>query len=134
MNGFADSKIRSATADIARHSRVDMSVSGFRCLREQRSGRHDLSGLTVTALWNVNLLPGFLQRMGSVSGQPFDGRDRFAADCSDLSLASAYRVSIDVNGAGSAGADAATKLRPFHIQRVTEYPEHGHFRRDIHRL
>src|SRR3954466_13392028 len=75
MNGFADSKIRSATADIARHGRVDLRISGFGCLCKKGSCGHDLSSLTISALRYVDLHPRLLQSVRSIRRQSFNGCD-----------------------------------------------------------
>src|SRR5882724_9341193 len=63
VNGFTDSKIGTATADVARHGRVDLSIRGFGCFREEGGCRHQLARLAITALGYVDLNPCLLQRM-----------------------------------------------------------------------
>src|SRR5215467_10911623 len=74
VNGFANALVGSAAADVAAHEVVDISVSwaGFLC--EQRRRRHNLSALTVAALWHVNFHPGLLHRMAAVRGKSFNSR------------------------------------------------------------
>jgi hypothetical protein len=57
---FPDSLIGSTTADIAGHRAVDIGVGWIRRFCQQSSGRHYLTGLTVTALWHVLFYPGLL--------------------------------------------------------------------------
>src|SRR5690242_13013561 len=66
MNGRANAKVRRTSTDVAVHGSVDLLVRRIRRLREERGGRHQLASLTVAALRNVELFPGFLQRMRSV--------------------------------------------------------------------
>src|SRR5689334_18423535 len=70
---FADSLVRSATAQVAAHRRVDIRVARVRILREQRDRRHDLSGLAIAALHDVLLDPRGLHRVGdAIAFQPLD--------------------------------------------------------------
>src|SRR5215204_6266397 len=57
VNGVADPQVRAASADIPVHRRVDVSVARIGVSREQRRSRHDLAGLAVAALRNVDRLP-----------------------------------------------------------------------------
>ena len=64
MDARADPLVGPAPADVARHGVVDVVVtSGWALAREQRRRRHDLPGLAVAALGNVQLDPGLLHRM-----------------------------------------------------------------------
>ncbi len=63
MNGFADSLVGSAAADVSCHGVVDIAVRGFRVRSEQRSGIHHLSGLAVTTLRDIVFHPRFLKGM-----------------------------------------------------------------------
>src|SRR5215469_2469685 len=55
-----DAVVTGATTDVAGHGRVDLRSAGLRCLTQQRARGHDLPGLTVAALHDVNLHPGLL--------------------------------------------------------------------------
>src|SRR5712671_4764373 len=50
LDGLADARIGAAAANVPRHRLVDIGVGGRWYLREQRSGGHDLAGLTIAAL------------------------------------------------------------------------------------
>src|SRR5579864_9351116 len=76
MDGLADALISAATADVATHSIVDVSVGGVRFLREQGYRGHNLPRLAVAALRIVFLHPGFLDSMAAIR--------REVLDCSDL--------------------------------------------------
>src|SRR5690348_4886351 len=52
VDGFADTQIRTAAAEIAVHRRVDVSVTRIGRLLEQSRRRHQLTRLTVAALRN----------------------------------------------------------------------------------
>src|SRR2546422_7565822 len=47
----------------------------LRGLRQQRRGRHDLAGLAVSALRDIEFHPGALKRVRPIGGKPFDRRD-----------------------------------------------------------
>src|ERR1700737_922039 len=58
LDRLADTRVRAAAADVPGHSRVDVGVGGRRYLREQRCSRHDLTGLAVAALNDLEIEPG----------------------------------------------------------------------------
>src|SRR5262245_16653995 len=60
LDRFADAQIRPAAANVARHRRVDVGVARLRLAREQCSSRHDLPGLAVAALHDLEVEPGAL--------------------------------------------------------------------------
>src|SRR3954451_16367251 len=88
FDGGANAWIRTATADIARHEAVDICIGGVLVRREQRSGRHDLAGLTVTTLRNIECDPGLLY---CIVVQAFDRGHFLSCNRADLRLAGAYR-------------------------------------------
>src|SRR5512133_2741471 len=57
VNRLADADIGAAAAEIAVHGGVDIRVGGFGSFGEQGRGGHDLSGLAIAALRDVDLLP-----------------------------------------------------------------------------
>src|SRR5882724_8244594 len=63
VDGGADAHVRGAAADVARHPGVDIDVGRPWHLRKQGDRRHDLTGLAVPALSNVELAPGALDRL-----------------------------------------------------------------------
>src|SRR6267142_965282 len=112
VNGGADTLIRPAAADVARHGLVDVVVSGLRSSGQQCRGRHDLARLTVAALHDVELEPGLLKSLSNRRlSNRFDRGDGFLPDGTDGRYARAHRHAVDVNGAGAAQGDAAAELR-----------------------
>src|SRR5882672_5422027 len=77
VHARADALVGAAAADVG-HRRVDIGVARLRVFPEQRSGRHDLSGLAVAALRHVERRPGPLHGMGVGRGESFDGDDPVA--------------------------------------------------------
>ena len=63
MDCCPNARIGSAAAGIAGHRGVDIGITRFRRLSEQRGGGHDLARLTVAALRDVDLRPRLLQGM-----------------------------------------------------------------------
>ena len=126
MNGFPDAQVRGAAAQVTGHRIVDVRVGGLGVPREQRSGRHDLPGLTVPALRYVHLLPRHLQRMGPIRGEPLDRRDLPVLDVADGRLTGTNGPAVDMDGACPALGDTATVLRSFDIQFITQCPQQRH--------
>src|SRR5688572_23664807 len=86
-DGGPDTLICAAAADVAGHRGVDVRVRRPRLLLEQRGGRHDLAGLAVAALRDVELDPRLLDGMAAIRREAFDRRDRLRADGADRHLA-----------------------------------------------
>src|SRR4051812_35447739 len=63
MDRRPNALVSSAPADIPRHAIVNVSVRRMRFRGEQGNRLHNLSGLAVAALRNVDLLPGLLHGM-----------------------------------------------------------------------
>src|SRR2546429_174802 len=78
MDGLPDAVVGGAAAQIG-HGLVDLRIGGLWMGLEQRGSGHDHAGLAVAALRHVLVHPGLLDGVGTVAGQPFDGRDRLAA-------------------------------------------------------
>jgi hypothetical protein len=60
---FAYPQISAAAADISRHGRVDFAIGGVLASLEQGRGRHQLSGLAITALRHTHFNPRLLHRV-----------------------------------------------------------------------
>src|SRR5690348_9116160 len=107
----ADAVVATTATDVARHRRVDLGIAWLRFLSQQCAGRHDLSGLAVAALHDVDPEPRLLQprtRLGAAD--VLDGVDLCLADAADRQLAGAQRGPIHVHGAGAAEPRAASVL------------------------
>ena len=119
MDGFANSFIGSAAAEVAVHGLRDLVIAGSWCLRQQSRRRHDLSGLAVAALRNFFRNPGLLQNVQSIRTQAFNGGDFLACDLRDGSGAGPCRRTIDVYGAGSAETGAAAEFCSGEFERIS---------------
>src|SRR5262249_5715090 len=115
--------IGAAAADVAGHCLVNIFVCGLRLFPEQYSGAHELTGLTVAALWNVHFEPRLLQRMRQIGGESFDGGYIFAYGARDRSHTRAHGLTINVDRARAALRHAAAVLGSSQPQIVTQYPE-----------
>jgi hypothetical protein len=123
MDGVFDALITAAPANITRHRFAYLIMSGFGILHEECGGLHNLAGLAITALRNVSLAPGLLNRVIT--------RGMKALDCRDLSIdyirnrsdARTHRLLIDNNGAGATESLTTAKFRTRQSDFVTEKPE-----------
>jgi hypothetical protein len=93
---------------------------------EQRRGRHDHSRLAVSALRDLVRDPRGLQRMRLLfRRQTFDRRDLLAWHGRCRDGARAHGGAIDVDGAGTAGSNAAAELGPGQAERFPQHPKQG---------
>src|SRR6266550_4076114 len=119
LDRSADALIRAASADIARHGGVDVVIRRLRRVLQQRRRRHDLAGLAVAALHNLQLQPRLLQGCAlRPLADRLDRRDRTVADAVDRRLAGADRLAVEMYCAGAAQRLAAAELSPGHAEHV----------------
>src|ERR1700682_1011422 len=78
MDGFANSLIGTAGANISAHRIVDVRITGAGLLCQKRCRVHDLSWLAVTALRHIFFHPSPLHWMGGIRGEPFHRRALFS--------------------------------------------------------
>src|ERR1700740_2515438 len=107
MNRTPDTLISSAAANVAGHGLIDVFVGRFRFVFQQDDGAHDLSGLAVAALRDVDFDPGALHRMRVVARKSFYGGDMLAGNAGERRYARADRDAVEVHGGGSAKGHAA---------------------------
>src|SRR5271154_5940855 len=79
LDGGSDALVRPATADVAGHGVVDILVGRLGLFLEQRGSLHHLPALAITALGDVNLPPGALDRMVALEAESFDCSNRFGS-------------------------------------------------------
>jgi hypothetical protein len=77
---------------------------------QQRSRLHDLTGLAIAALRDVDVAPGLLNRMISRRMEAFDRRDLPADHVGNRGDTGACGLLVDKNGASAAEGLAAAKL------------------------
>src|SRR6202051_5398567 len=107
MDRRANALVRSATAYVARHSRVDILIAGILIVFEKSNRLHDLAGLAVAALWNPNLHPRLLHRMHGRDA--FNRRNLGAADSAHRRSARATCRAILMHRTRAAQRHAAAK-------------------------
>src|SRR5262245_53516510 len=106
-----DALVGAAAADVG-HRLVDVRVGRLGFFREERRGGHDLAGLAVAALRDVDRRPGLLDRVRAVARQALDGDDLVGRlDRADRQGAGAHHVAVQVHRAGAALRDAAAVFR-----------------------
>src|SRR6266850_4732458 len=102
-----DPLIGAATADV-RHRVVDLLVGRLRLLLQQRRRGHDLPGLAIAALRDVERRPRLLHGMRARGRQALDRHDLVGRlHAPDRHDARAHQLAVDVHGAGAALGDAA---------------------------
>src|ERR1700757_4244573 len=95
-------------------------------LVEEGSGLHDLAGLAVTALGNVDFHPCGLDGLESGGAEIFDGADFGPGRALHGGDAGTDRLAVLVDGAGSTEGHAAAELGAGEAEDVAEVPEEGH--------
>ena len=123
MNAGADAKVGAAAAHVAGHGVVDVLVGGLRIIGKEGGSGHELAGLAVAALGDVEFTPSFLEGMGAVGRKALDGDDGFATDAGDRSHAGLDGLTADMHGARAALADAATEFGANEVEVIAEYPQ-----------
>src|ERR1700690_3931633 len=99
MDGVFDTLITAAAADIARHGLAYLIVGGLWIVQKEGCRLHDLSGLAIAALRDIDLAPGLLNRMVARGVKAFDRRDLTVDDVGNRGNAGPYRLLVDDDGA-----------------------------------
>src|SRR5436190_19716000 len=133
MDRTADADISSAAADVGQIS-VDIGVGWLRMVFQECNGRHDLSGLAVTALRDILGKPGLLHGVLRIRRQAFDGCDALVGNVPDLNATGADGLAVYMNGAGTALRNAAAEFRTGHSEFVADDPKQWRLRFYIQRI
>src|SRR5918996_739197 len=116
----ADTRISAAAADVAVHRIVDVGVAGSGIFGEKRGSRHNLAGLAIAALHDLQVEPCLLH---GLSGRRFADRldrgDLGRADAVDGGDAGPRGDAVHMDGTGTAKRHAAAELRAGHAQHIT---------------
>src|SRR5580692_7337779 len=123
MDRVFDALVTAAAADIARHRFAYLIVRGLWIFRQQCRGLHDLAGLAIAALRNIDLAPGLLNRVIAGRMQAFDRRDLSDDHVGDRGDASARGLLVYDHRACAAQRYAAAEFRAGQSDFVTEKPE-----------
>src|SRR5215212_7142141 len=110
MDGVFDALVTAAAAEVTRHRFAYLIVARSWIFKQQCGGLHDLAGLAITALWDVQLTPGLLNRVIAVGMKPFDGRNLPADNVGNRGNAGADSLLVDDNGTCPAQSLAAAVL------------------------
>src|SRR5215831_16918494 len=121
MNRGTDALIGPATADVAGHGGVDIDVARLRGAREQRRGRHQLTGLAIAALYYLEIEPSLLQGLAL----------RRRADRLDRGDKGPDGLPVDMDRASAAECHAAAELRAGHAEHVAQHPQERRVAVDI---
>ena len=117
FDSSTDAGIGSAAADIP-HTLIDVCIGRARVVAEHGRSRHHLSDLAVAALRHAVLFPRFLNRVGTIGRETFDGDDLRIANLAQSSNTGLPRCAIDVNGTGSALGYATPVFGPGQTQVI----------------
>src|SRR6266850_1591025 len=132
LDGRTDTRIGTATADVAGHGIVDVRIARPGRRGEQRACRHDLARLAVAALRHVQRSPGRLDPLARRRGADgFDGGDLLGDGRRHRRDAGAGLLPVDLDRARAAKARAAAEFRAGHVQHVAQRPQQWHVVGDI---
>src|SRR5882762_1721626 len=124
LDSLADSHISATAADVPRHGGVDIAVGRVGLGGEQRRCGHDLAGLAIAALRNLQLDPGLLDLLAGGGGtDSFDRSDALAGRGRDRRDARAHGLAVEVDRARAAQSEAATEFRAGHSEHIAQHPE-----------
>src|SRR5437899_7228457 len=127
LDGRADACTGAAAANVARPRLVDIAVGGRGVLRQQRAGGHDLAGLAVAALDDLEVEPRLLDLLADGCGaDALDGRDGMADRGAHRRDARSSWYAVEVHGAGAAQCGAAAELGASHLEQVPQDPKQRH--------
>src|SRR5215475_1776576 len=128
----ADALIGAASADVPRHGGVNVVILWLRRVLQQRRRRHDLTGLAIAALHDLQLQPRFLQdRAMRRLADRLDRGDRAVANAVYRCLAGPDRLAVDMHGAGSAQRLATAELGTGHAEHIAQHPQQRDIAVDI---
>src|SRR5207245_525572 len=123
MDGVFDALVSTAAADVARHRFTDLVARRFWILDQQRCRLHDLTGLAIAALRDVEVAPGLLNRMIARRMEAFDRRDLPADHVGNRGDTGAYGLLVDKDGTSAAEVLAAGEFGDGQSHLVTEIPQ-----------
>jgi hypothetical protein len=126
VDGLANAKVGGTAAEVSHHGFVDVVIVGMSPLGKQGCGRHDLTGLAVTALRDLLTNPSLLHGVQTVHGEPLNGDNPLSSSSSNRCLAGTRCDPVEMDGACSAEPDATAVFCPSHAKQIAEYPQQWH--------
>jgi hypothetical protein len=107
-----------------------MRVTGQQ--RRRRRRRHDLAGLTITALHDLEVKPRLLNLLtGSSLPDGLDGRNGASLHEAVRQDAGTDRPSVEMDGTGPALGDAASELGAGKTEMIAQHPKQGGVERRV---
>src|SRR5260370_14886069 len=123
FNWLGHSNVGMGAANLARHPRVNVAVTGIGKIFQQRGCLHDLSRLAIAALGNLQLEPRGLQRMLALRIKAFDRGDLCPGDRPNRGNAGSRCASFHMHRASTTKTDPTTEFRSCETKLVANYPE-----------
>jgi hypothetical protein len=107
LHSTDDPGVGGTPTHVACHAVDDLLFGWLRILCKKGRCLHDLTRLAITTLRHLILDPSLLHGVRIACVEAFDRGDEFSFDGSDRDRAGAYRLAIDMNGAGPAHSNPA---------------------------
>src|SRR6516164_7624298 len=126
LDGGGDALIAAAATDIAAHRIVYFGFRRVLVCREERRGLHDLPGLAIPALRDIQCAPSLLHRMVTVAVGPLDRYHHTSIDITDSGGAGTGGLAVDMHRAGAAQGHAAAIFCSGETDLVPQVPEQWH--------
>src|SRR5215813_8877353 len=134
LDGGGDALIAAATADVAAHRIINFTLGRVFVHRQERGCLHDLAGLAIAALRDIQSAPGFLYRMVSVVIEALDRCHGAPVDIAHGDRTGTGGFTIHMDCAGAAQRHATAVFRASEPQLVPKIPEQWHRWVTIERL
>src|SRR6185503_523923 len=132
VHGRADALVGPTAADVA-HGVVDVPVGRLRVVLQQRRGGHELPGLAIAALRNVERGPRLLHGMRARRREALDGDDLVGGlHGGHGDGARPHHAAVEVHGAGAALRDATAVLGARQADLLANHPQQGRVGLDLH--
>src|SRR6266850_3418073 len=127
LDGGGDALIAAAAANVAAHRAVDLVFRGVLVGREKCCGLHDLAGLAIAALRDIQGSPSPLHRVIAVfvSSPSIVVTERPETSLTAV-MAGARGFAVHMNRAGATQRYTAAIFRPGEPQFVAQIPEQRH--------
>src|SRR5947207_6163305 len=128
-----DALVAATAAYVAAHRAVDLILRRIFGRREQRRGLHDLTGLAIPALRNVEGTPGFLHRMHPVRIESLDRCHGTPIEVIYRSDAGARSLAVDMHRASAAQRCTAAVFGSGQLKLISQVPQERHRRIAVER-
>jgi hypothetical protein len=123
MDGRTNALIRIAAAQISTHRIVDVRIGRFTVRVQQTNRGHHLTGLTISALRNIQLCPGRLNYFGHPARNALNRDDGSVENIANPRLTGTRGLAVHMHRAGTAECLPAAVFRTDQTQVITKNPE-----------